>query len=130
VLASPVFLRKGFDYVLNREGRLPSFEKPFIEEDKHYIKFRLFLRDLNKKVIFSIIDAMYKSNEKAEGLKNLIGARIIEDENKLVTLESRRRLFGNDHTITGLLLFSFDADIRKKSFCRICQKIRLCFIQV
>ena len=115
VLASPVFLRKGFDYVLNREGRLPSFEKPFTEEDKHYIKFRLFLRDLNKKVTFSIIDAMYKSNEKAEGLKNLIGARIIEDENKLVTLESRRRLFGNDHTITGLLLFSFDADIRKRA---------------
>ncbi len=115
VLSSPVFLNKGFDHLLNREGRLPSFEEPFTKKDKLYIKFRLFLRDLNKKVIFSIIDTIYGPNEKTVSLRNIINMQISKDTDKLVTLESRRRLFGNDHTITGLLLFSFDADIRKRA---------------
>jgi len=114
LIATPTFLINGLESTFKRRGELPSFEKYFSKEDKEYIEFRLFLKNLDKKTIFSIIDALSSDNNEIRALRQHINAQIFADRNKLSSIESIRNLSEDNNITAGLLLFSFSAEIRKR----------------
>ncbi|MFC1806826.1 methyltransferase domain-containing protein [Candidatus Omnitrophota bacterium] len=111
-------MRQGFDSMLEYKLGLPESKKKLSDNEKDYVRFRMLLRNVPSRVLYSLLDIYITDPKRREELRKQIGLKIEEDKQSLKSI--LKRLSDNaqadwqdeDYDDLGYLLFSLDEKIR------------------
>ncbi len=112
----PQKLTVAFWTMLERKAAMPEL-KPLTDEEKAYVRFRLFLRAFNRETVYALSDIFLPSDD-AQLLHQKIDQRISEDRQRarglLDQLQGKRWMSWTEEEYiqAGLLLFSLDELVR------------------
>ncbi|MFH1593157.1 MAG: hypothetical protein ABID09_00495 [Candidatus Omnitrophota bacterium] len=112
MIANPEFITRNFSYMLKEKAGLPPLDRLLRNEEKGYLRFRLFLQQFGLDTIYGLIDIFAEDSGKREEIKKCIRERAKEEKTRLSALLKVKVFYEDDYKEAGLLLFSCDESVR------------------